>query len=149
MQIVIKIKPLIVTILLFLLWKFVYLNAILLRFSKSPTFVTTYESIYFLFLLGVSFLMRHKIVEVKAFRLAVFSVLLGYIASLGCIFLTWVVMADKVSELAWITVSFGIMDTLLYYLVIPLPALGWFLTPLAFFMLKIGSSKTSGPAWEE
>lgn len=138
MQIVIKIKPLVVTVFLFLLWKFAYLDVILLRFSKNPSFVKTYELFYFSFLLVASFLIQGKLARLKTLRWVILSTALGYGASLGCIFFTWIVMADKISDVAsWFTTGFGFMDTLLYYLVIPLPTLGWLITPFAFFLLTI------------
>lgn len=144
MQVIIKMKPILVTLLLFLLWKFAYLSEVLLKFSKNETFVGTYGIFYFSFLLAANFFMSYRSVELKGLRQVILPAALGYIASLGCIFLTWLVMSEKLSDFtSWISTSYGFMDSLLYYLVIPLPTLGWFITPLAFFLLKIGPNKMS------
>lgn len=47
MQIASKMKPLLVTSGLFLIWKFASLSEILLRFSKNPKFVQTYGMFFF------------------------------------------------------------------------------------------------------
>lgn len=145
MQIALKMKPLLVTLGLFLVWKFGYLSEILLRFSKNQAFVHTYELFFFLLLLGMCFLLQKKVKKMRTLFLACISFVSGYFLSLVCIFLTWITNSDQISDVFfWVNKSFGLQDSLLYYLAIPIPTLGWLLTPAAFFFLKIGPEKVTG-----
>lgn len=145
MQIALKMKPLLVTFGLFLIWKFGYLSEILLRFSKNQAFVQTYELFFFILLFGTCFVMRQKVKKMRTLYMALISFVAGYFLSLVSILLAWIANSDQISDvLFWVNKSFGLQDTLLYYLAIPIPTLGWLLTPVAFFLLKIGPEKVTG-----
>lgn len=136
MQIAFKLRPLVITLLLFLIWKFTPLSRVPAKFIKAPGFVETFELFFFPLLLALSFFFQKRLVLLKVYKGILLSIFAGYIASAVSIFAVWIVSADKTSDVFY-WLNYGSGDGYLLLLILPIPTLGWGVALMDYLLLKI------------
>src|SRR4051812_31782084 len=99
MQIIMRLKPLVVTILLFLVWKITPLSGIPAKFIKAKSFIETFELFFFPMLLVLSFVFQARLMSLKTLKGMLLSVSYGYAASMLSLFCVWFIESKKISDI--------------------------------------------------
>lgn len=137
-QVIRKSSPFVIVLGLYLIWEFTPLGSVPATFIKKDGFVDRYELFYFPSLLVLTLVAQSAVDRMSFIRCISVAVLAGHLVSLFSIIGTWFIDVDKLTDaFFWNKRHFGFFDTLFFYLAIPIPTLGWLITPIAFFLLKI------------
>jgi len=137
-----NLKPLIVCILVFLIWRFTPLREIPLRFLKQPNFIELYEKFFFVFLLlGATFL-RSRIIKFKSWHSALIGISIGFLSTALSLACSWFTEAKNPSDASyWLSKSVEYDGAALFFTSLMVLTLGWLIGLTVFLILRYWREK--------